>query len=109
MRIKKIYFYQEVNKQHFPSIISVKYFIKAIEAVFLCLHIISSKHSGSWRNSRQFCITAENSSNSPRVYLGYVNISKRGYVQSLCYENQFSFLLKLELIIITRISHLESL
>ena len=87
MRIKKIYFYQEVNKQHFPSIISVKYFIKAVEAVSLCLHIISSKHSGSWRNSRQLCkpstaprvcITVENSPNSPRVYLGYVNISKRG-------------------------------
>ena len=30
-------------------------------------------------------------------------------MRSLCYENQFSFILKLELIIITKISHLNSL
>ena len=33
------------------------------------------------------------------------SISKR----SLCYENQFSFILKLELIIISKISHLDLL
>ena len=30
-------------------------------------------------------------------------------MRSLCYENQFSFILKLELIIITKVSHLDSL
>ena len=32
-----------------------------------------------------------------------VSISKRGSVRSLCYENQFSFILKSELTIITKI------
>ena len=30
-------------------------------------------------------------------------------MRSLCYENQFSFILKLELITITKVSHLDSL
>ena len=37
------------------------------------------------------------------------SISKRGQVRSLCYEIQFSFILKLELIAIAKISHLDSL
>ena len=37
------------------------------------------------------------------------SISKRALVPSLCYENQFSFILKWELISITKISHLDSL
>ena len=37
------------------------------------------------------------------------SISSRVYVRSLCYEYQFSFILKLEIITITKISHLDSL
>ena len=38
-----------------------------------------------------------------------VSISRRVYVRSLCYDYQFSFILKLELITITKIWHLDSL
>lgn len=45
VRIKKIYFNQQVNKQHFPALVKLllrKYFIKAMEDVFLCLHSLNT-------------------------------------------------------------------
>ena len=60
------------------GIIFEKYFIKAIEVFFFRVSIASSKHSGSWENSRQLwkpltssrvCITVSNSPNSPSVYM----------------------------------------
>ena len=52
-------------------------FITAIEDFFFRVYIASSKHSGSWKNSRQLCkplsasrvcITVSNSPSSPRVW-----------------------------------------
>ena len=50
--MKEICFNQEV-KTFICRIIFEKYFIKAIEDFFSRVYIASSKHSGSWENSRQ--------------------------------------------------------
>ena len=39
----------------------------------------------------------------------YRRLANFPWLRSLCYENQFSIILKLELIIITKVSHLDSL
>ena len=65
----------------FPSFIelSKKYFIKAIED-FFSVFPYSSKHEGTWENSRQLCIpsaasrvciTVSNSPNALRLRLGF--------------------------------------
>ena len=77
-RITKIYFDQEVNKQHLPSFVEI--FSRTIlwkqKRTLLRVYIASSGHSGSRKNSRQLCkpstaswvcITVSNSPNSPRT------------------------------------------